>query len=300
MTTNIAYLGESMALLNAVLWAFSIILFKISGHSISPTSLNIFKNTIGSFFLLLTLLIMGAPFYLPGSNSDYFLLILSGIIGIGIADTLLFKSLNLLGASRSAIVDCLYAPFIMFFSYLFLFEEMTWMKILGAFLIVVSIPMIYSDRKKDPIDPGVFAKGLLWGALSMALMGLSIVYIKPQLESYPVVWVTTVRMTAGTVFLFAFVAMRKDRARILSIFKPQKLWKVALPPSFLGAYPCILLWVGSFKYAQASIAGIITQLSVFFTVILAHFFLGEPLTVKKRWAVVLAFGGSAIATFTQK
>jgi len=291
------YLGELMAITNAMLWACSVILFKISGHSVRPFTLNFFKNTIGSIALILTLLVLD-NLYIPNVPvRDYIILIASGILGIAFADTLLFKCLNLLGASRSAIVDCLYAPFIMFFSFIILHEPMTWMRILGATMIIISIPLIYADKKKDPISSRDFSLGLLFGSVSMAAMGLGIVYIKPQLETYPLVWTTTVRMVGGTIAMALYVLFLKNRTSILSIFKPQKLWIVAFPPSFIGAYPCILLWVGSFKYTQASIAGIITQLSVFFTVILAGIFLKEPMTVKKWIAVCLAFSGSAVATF---
>lgn len=288
-----------MAITNAVLWAISFVLFKVSGHSVRPFTLNFFKNVLGSVSLILTLLLVG-KFYIPGVPlMDYVLLIGSGILGIAIADTLMFKSLNILGASRSAVVDCLYAPFIMFFSFLFLHEPMTIMKIGGAALIVISIPLIYSDKKKDPIESSQFWWGLFWGALAMASMGIGIVYIKPQLESYPVLWTTSVRMVGGTIAMVLYTLVLHNRREIYSIFTPQKVWKVALPSGFIGAYPCILLWVGSFKYAQASIAGLITQLSVFFTVILAGLFLKEPMTSKKWLAVILAFTGSAIATFTQ-
>lgn len=296
MFKDVAYIGELMALTNAFLWASSVILFKVSGHSFRPFALNLFKNTIGSVCLLLTLIVMHQV-WVDVTLLDFLLLLGSGIIGIAIADTLLFQSLNLLGASRSAVVDCLYAPFIMFFSYLFLREEMTPAKITGACMIIASIPLIYMDKKKDPIAPATFWAGLGYGTLAMALMGIGIVYIKPQLEAYPLVWTTSVRMIGGTLAMFVFAFFRQNRRDIFAIFRPQPKWKVALPPSFIGAYPCILLWVGSFKYAQASIAGIITQLSIFLTVFFAGIFLKEPMTLKKWLAVVIAFSGSAVATF---
>ncbi|MCB1197027.1 MAG: DMT family transporter [Bdellovibrionota bacterium] len=293
------YLGELMAMTNAILWSIAFILFKVSGHNIKPFTLNFFKNVLGSISLLATLAIFG-QIYIPGVPLlDYVLLIGSGVLGIAIADTLLFKSLNILGASRSAVVDSLYAPFIMLFSFIFLRESITWMKIIGVGLIVFSIPLIYADKKKDPIATRDFIEGLAWGALAMATMGIGIVYIKPQLETYPLLWTTTIRMIGGTFAMFIYSLLIHNKKQVYAIFTPQKIWKVALPSSFIGAYPCILLWVGSFKYAQASIAGLITQLSMFFTVILAGFFLKEPMTAKKWLAVILAFTGSAIATFTQ-
>jgi len=294
---EIPYIGEWMAIINAMLWAIAFILFKISGHTIAPFSLNLFKNTLGSICLALTLVLFRSIIPTSAPLADILWLVGSGILGIAIADTLMFKALNILGASRSALVDCLYSPFIIFFSFLFLRESITWPKLVGMLLMILSIPLVYSDRKKNPISNDAFLKGLLWGTLAMASMAIGIVYIKPILERYPVLWTTSVRMIGGTIAMFVFAVFQKNSKAIFSIFKPQAAWKFALPSSFLGAFPCILLWVGSFTYADASIAGLITQLSVFFTVILAGIFLQEKLTLNKWLAVAIAFLGSAIATF---
>ena len=290
--SSIHYFGELLAFVNAIMWAAVVILFKISGAKISPTSLNLFKISIGLVFLIITLLIMNHPLLPDLDPNIYILMAISGILGIGISDTLFFQSLNLLGASRSAIVDCLYSPFIILFSYIFLDEKLTWGRAIGATLVISSLFFITGEKRKDPIPKKNLIHGILAGAIAMGTMGFGIVIIKPMLADLSVVWVSMIRMFFGVTSLALFSLTQKDRKKIWNIFLPQPIWKYALPACFTGSYVTMLLWVGSFKFASANVAGIITQLSVVFTVIFAYLFLREPLTKKKILSVILALLGS--------
>jgi drug/metabolite transporter (DMT)-like permease len=73
-------------------------------------------------------------------------LLASGLIGISVADTLFFVALRKLGAELTAIVDCVYAPFIIGLSFLILRERMTVSQTGGVGLAfagatLVSIPL---------------------------------------------------------------------------------------------------------------------------------------------------------------
>jgi drug/metabolite transporter (DMT)-like permease len=293
-TVSFQYLGETLAIINSIVWAFVVILFKISGLQISPTSLNIFKITIGLILMIFTLLAIQHPFFPPLDTHDYVLLAISGILGIGISDTLFFQSLNMLGASRSAIVDCLYSPFIIMFSFIFLGERLTALNTIGALLVISSVVVVSSRKKDDPISKHNLLLGVLCGAISMGSMGFGIVIIKPLLSGLSVVWVSVIRMFFGVASLALYSFFTKDCKKTWSIFLPQPIWKVALPACLLGSYVTMLLWVGSFKFASANVAGILTQLSVVFTVLFANFFLKEPLTRRKILSVFLALIGTVL------
>jgi len=136
MTT---YIGELCALLTAVVWAFAVILFKKSWEHTHPIILNYFKNFLAIVLLIPTLFLFKEQIFRDVPANDYLLLLLSGGLGLGIADTLFFKSLNLLGASMSAIVDCLYSPFIISLSIVFLNERLSLIQFIGVFMIVSAI-----------------------------------------------------------------------------------------------------------------------------------------------------------------
>jgi drug/metabolite transporter (DMT)-like permease len=294
MTTPFPFLGEIFCLVSMLMWATAVILFRITGFRISPFSLNLFKGVSAMILLVPTLALTGG---LSPSNAtwrDFWMIAASGAIGIGLADTLFFKSLNLLGAARSAIIDCLYSPLIIIFAYFILGEKLTPLATLGAVLIVSGVVLTSAETVEKEISPSDFWMGTLYGGLSMALMAIAIVVIKPLLSDYPVLWSTTVRMGGGTLFLVLFTLYRPDRARLWSVFRPQQIWKFLLPGAFLGGYAGFILWIAGFKYAKANIAGLLTQLSSFFVVALAVLVLKERLTKWKIAALALAIAGTVL------
>ncbi|MBN1593963.1 MAG: EamA family transporter, partial [Candidatus Coatesbacteria bacterium] len=53
-------------------------------------------------------------------------------------------------------------------------------------------------------------------------------------------------------------------------------------------------WVAGMKYTQISTAAILNQLSLLFIFVFAYFFLKEPMTPRRIFALILAFVGAAI------
>ncbi len=287
-------MGETFAILNAIVWACAIILFKQCGHKVGPFALNLFKNSFGLVLFLFTLPLAGADLWPTVPLEHPLRLILGGVVGIAIADTLFFEALNILGASRTAIIDCLYSPFVTFFAFFILSERLTPQAFVGASLIVAGVFLTSLDPSKKEKAHPKFKRGLLFGIISMALMAISIVVVKPLLNIYPVIWTTTLRLVGGTFGLLVVAPFLKNRREIFSAFKPQPIWKFMVPGSFLGVYLALLFWISGFKYTQANIAAVLNQTSALFTVILAAVFLSESLTRYKVVAIILAFMGSVL------
>lgn len=287
----VAFLGAALSLSSAMVWATAVILFRIIGFTVSPLSLNLFKGVIGSILLFATLLIMG-PLVPENFRWDHFLwMFANGAVGIALADTLFFRSLNILGATRSAIVDCLYSPFIIFFAFIILGEKLSGAATLGALLIVSGVLINSFERDSGEISRADLWKGTLFGVLAMATMGVAIVAVKPILSEYTILFSTATRMWGGTAALILFSFLRPDWRKTWDIFRPQAVWKFAIPAGILGAYVAFLLWMGGFKHAPANIAGLLTQMTSLFIVILAVVILKERLNKRKIVAIVLAFTG---------
>jgi drug/metabolite transporter (DMT)-like permease len=222
-------------------------------------------------------------------------LVISGVIGIAIADTLLFVALDLIGVGLMTIVDCTYAPCVLAFSWLLLTETITPIHIAGAGLIFAGV--FLSTRHEPPPGRtrGQLIAGIAIGATAIACIAFGIVYVKPVLENVPVLWATMVRLVSAMIPL-TIVAMLipRHRADLLAMWRPSPVWRAAIPASVLGNYMSLVLWVAGFKYAPASINGILNQTSIIFALVFATIFLKEPLTRKKIIAVSMAFSGALV------
>lgn len=290
---NSNLVGQICALLTAITWAGAIVCFKHSGERMPPLALNIFKNTVGSILLLLTLLLY--PPCREGlgklSATDWWVLAGSGILGIAIADTVFFAALNLCGVGLISIVDCAYSPFVLLFAFLMLGETLRLPHYVGGVAILIGI--LIASRHPLPANrtrAQIFA-GVSLGVLSMAMMALAIVWAKPTIEPLPLIPVTTIRMGAGTAALVLYAAASPRRREHLQDLRPARVWWYSAAGAVLGAYLSMMFWLGGYKWTKASIAALLNQTSVIFALILAAIFLHERFTSRKFAAVTMALAG---------
>jgi len=288
-------IGEMLALASGLVWAVAVILFRVSGRKVHPIGLNLFKTVLAFVFMAPTMLVLGEPFFPSVPASTTGLLLLSGALGIAVSDTLFFHSLNRLGASLVAIVDCFYSPFVIALSFLLLGERMTGWQLLGAGLVVSAVLTISREKRAEKIDGMNLLLGILYGILAMFFVALGIVMVKPVLGKVSVVWATLVRLAGGAAALILLVPFLRQRRAMLGPLAVAGNWKAMVPASFFGSLS-LVLWMGGMKYAKVSVAAILNQLNTIFIVIIAALFLKERLTGWKIAAVILAFVGAYLAS----
>jgi len=291
MEPHIPFLGEILALGTAITWAFAVILFKRSGETVHPIALNTYKNILAGLLLIPTIYLFGQSLFYDAPQKDYWLLLISGALGIGLADTFFFKSLNLLGAGLTAIVDCLYSPSIIFLAFILLGESLTLLQIIGAILIISAILAAATKKGRGSLDKRSFLLGLMYGALGMFTMAIGIVMIDDILKRSPLLWVTEIRIFGGLVILLINIALHRRRKAIVKSVMTKTGWKYTFWGSVLGTYLALIMWLGGMKYTQMSTAAVLNQTSNIFIFIFAALLLKERLTMMKVAGILLAVGG---------
>lgn len=282
------------ALLTALSWAIAVVLFKKSGDAIEPLALNLLKNCLGLVLMLVSAVLTGTRAH-DASRSDVLMLLASGAIGIGIADTLLFAGLNRTGATHQAIVETIYSPAVVLFSFFMLGEVLSPVQALGGLCILGAVGIASARPSNPTTNPANQWSGFLLGTSSMVLMAFAIVWVKPVLERNDVLFSTGVRLTGGLVALVVMaLTTQRRRSAVRAAFRPQPAWRFALPGAFFGTYLSLICWIAAFKYSDAGVAALLNQTSTLFIVILAAKFLREPLTARVIVAVGLALTGSVI------
>jgi drug/metabolite transporter (DMT)-like permease len=289
-------LGETLAAASGLVWAVAVVLFRISGRRVHPVGLNLAKTVLALAAMVPTLLILGESLAPAVPASTIGLLLLSGVLGIAVSDTLFFSALNRLGAGLTAIVDCFYSPFVIALSFALLGERLTLVQLAGAGLVISAVLTLSKEGKLERIGRRDLVLGIVYGILAMFFVAFGIVMVKPVLGSVSVFWATLVRLAGGSIALVALVPFLRNRRAILAPLGDPRNWKALLPAAFLGSYLSLILWMGGMKYAKASVAAVLNQLNTIFIVIIAAIVLRERLTGWKVLAVVLAFVGAYLAS----
>ncbi|HEY3358635.1 MAG TPA: DMT family transporter [Polyangia bacterium] len=291
-------IGEIYSVACAAIWAFATILFRKGGERVPPVALNVFKDVIALVLFLVTLPLLGVPLLGGGhATRDWVILLVSGAMGIGIADTIFFASLNRLGAVGSSIINSLYSPMVVAAAALYLREPLRTALIAGAVLMVGAILIgTWAPGAAQPRpDRRRALEGIGLGVLSMALMAVGIVLAKPVLTRTDPWWAATVRVIGG-VALLALQALASSSARreVLACFRPQRVWRLTMPAAVIGGYVGMVIWVMGFKYASASTAGVLNQTNGIFVLLFAALLLGERITTRKVVAIAMAFAGAVV------
>jgi drug/metabolite transporter (DMT)-like permease len=290
-------LGDVLSVACAVFWSCATVLFRKSGERIPPVALNVFKNAVAFVLFAVTLPVVGVPF-LPAAHpaGDWLVLLASGAVGIGIADTLFFACLNRLGAGGSAVVTCLYPAFTVLAAFAWLGEPIGPSLLLGGGLMIAAILVgTWEPRApRTPAERRQVTEGVIHGTLSVLFMAVAIVYAKPVLDRGNPWWTTTVRILGGVVFLGVQGLLPRHRAAVARAFRPDASWRVSVLGAFLGSYVAMILWIVGMTWTHVSTASVLNQTSTIFTLVLGVLFLRERLTLRKAAAVVLAFAGTAI------
>lgn len=257
--------------------------------------MTLFKNGFAVVLLTLTLAVfqIGIPF--ERTAADWARLIVSGVLGLAIADTLLFEALRRVGAGRLAVVDLIYAPLVVGLSWVFLDERLTPLFFAGGGLVVAGVAIANVERSTGgPQDRRTVVIGMLFGLGAIAGTSIGVVLARPVLRSSDLIEVTWSRLVAGVVAQIAWLLVRGRGREVLTAFRPAPVWRTLVPGAFVGTYLSLVFWLGGFKWAEASVAAVLNQMATVYIVVLAWLVLGEPLSRRRIVGGVVALGGALV------
>lgn len=295
---SIPYIGEITALLAPLAWSLAVILFRVTGRTVSPIPLNLFKNVLALILFPVTALLLGQGLLRQEPLWVYLLLMGSGVIGIGLADMFFFMTLNRVGAGLQAIINTAYSPSIIFLSVIFLGERLTLVQLLGVGMILGAVFAV--TRMRGPaggLNQKVLIAGIVYGLLAAITQAISIVMIKPWLGDWPMFWANSWRMLGGVVSILLILAVMRGGWAKLRELRDRKAWPAMIPGALLGTYISLIFWLAGMKYTLASTASALNQTSTLFTFVLAALLLREPVTWKRLLGVLAGSAGVVAVIF---
>ena len=286
--------GEFFALASALCWAFAIILFRRVGDALPPFELNLFKNVLGLLLVLPTLAVIEGFQLGAFSLQDISITLLSGFLGIAVADTWYLRALSLMGAGRTGIVASLLSPFVILLSILFLGESLRGWQLAGFALVMSGILLVTWRQNRREVDAAHLSKGVLYGVGAMAFMAIGIVMVKEILETRPFLWTFGLRLLGGVAGMLIYLALRGQFETVRQRFLQPLPWRLIISASFLGAYVSMAMWLAGYKLISASEASVLNETANAWIVLLAWLMLGESIGPRKVAGILLTSAGVVI------
>jgi drug/metabolite transporter (DMT)-like permease len=160
-------IGELAALGAALSWAIAPILYRKALQTTKPLSANIVRCTTNAAVLLVILLLAGKVGVLAVLPSSVLLTsVVSGLIGLGIGDTLYLFGLKALGVSRAVPLVATYPLFSLVWAVFFLGQPLSATAVLGTAVILVGIVLLTRQKTQET----AFARGrAAWLGVALCL-----------------------------------------------------------------------------------------------------------------------------------
>ena len=302
--------GELCSILSALCWAIGLMFYRQLGATLPPLQLNFLKNLLVLGMLLPAIPLLHGLDVPQFTAWQAFAAVASGVLGIGIADTLYFRALNELGAGRMGVLGNFYSPFVIVLSFFFLDESLTLFQLAGFALVSLGVWIAAWPRAgsepRSAVAPGILppaprlhpsrshlVRGFMYAMLAIVLMAVSIILVKRVLEQQPLLWVTGLRMVGAIAGMAAIAWFRGETAQLAppTVGMP---WRKLVVAAFIGQFLAMVLWLAGYKYTQASVAAILNETASIFILLLAAVWLKEKLTRRAIIGVGLTLSGVSV------
>jgi len=291
-------MGDFYAVLTAFCWSSAVIFFDISSKKFEALQLNAIKNLIGVAGFIVTIIVFSIP--IPKFSSDELtVLIISGFLGVTIADVFFLESLKRMGSSISALVATIYTPSIFIIAFILFNETIALQSYLGGFIVISGIAITVYKVPKNITRKNLYI-GICLGILAQLFTAYSLLTVKPILEEHPILYVALYRFSVGLISTIIICIIKYGFNDLIQNYKNGLRNYHLVLGSILGTYLSVILWLAGFKYTLAGRAAIYNQLSTVLIVIFARLFLSESLNTRKIIGVLLAIFGALLVTMVDQ
>lgn len=214
-------IGELAALGAAISWAIAPILYRKALSDTKPLTANIVRCAVNAAVMVMVLLAFGLVDVLLTLPTQVIgLTIVSGIIGLGIGDTLYMVGLKSVGVSRAVPLAATYPLFSFLWSVLLLGQDVSYAALGGAAAILVGIWLLTRQKKESTsaLNRRVFIVGIVASLATALVWSFSITLMDAAVMTANVTSIQanyaiiTVRITAMALLLL-IIAPFADKER---------------------------------------------------------------------------------------
>ena len=260
-------------------------------------------NRLRLFFV--SIMLISCTFYLDTwetINQEFLVtILLSGIIGIFLGDTLLFIALQKIGPRRNNILFALAAPFTVILNIFFLNEKMSLINLIGCFSVFIGVVIAIaygtsnnSDHRWEKIEGSLFI-GICFGILAALCQATGLIMMKPILDNGADPIASAAIRTLISSFFLTFTLFNKSKNFVSKIPINTSIIIKSIISGFLGMALGMSLLLISLQKADAGIVATLSSTSPIM-ILLLIWILTKKIPSRGSWfgTIVAILGTSLI------
>ena len=289
------FLGELSAFLTACLWSCGALAFASATKRAGSFQVNVTRLVLAAIYLVL--LIALARLDVDLSGTQIFNLSISGVVGLSLGDTFLFKAFQEIGARVTMLIMSLAPAIAALFAYFALSETLSVSGVLGIAITLSGVSLVVSDRGTVESRIAVTTMGVVYAALAAVGQGTGLVFAKMAFRESDVdgFVATAVRIMASLVLLLPFAVMTKRFKNPVRMFsQDRKAFLLTALGSVLGPFLGISFSLIAIKHTKVGVAATIMALVPILMLPLVRIIYKEKLTWRAILGAVTAVAGVAV------
>lgn len=290
------FVGELCGLLTALCWSGSSLAFSAATLRVGPIKLNVTRLIFAAALLSVAVVITGGDIHL--STSQFQSLIISGIIGLVIGDTFLFKSYEIIGARMGMLIMSAAPAISALLAYVLIGEVLSGTAAFGMFVTLLGIALVVLERRETIGGSRKrHLQGIVFGFLAAAGQGAALVLAKMAFNEGPIngFVATLVRIVSSTIVILPLAWMAGKYDNVYSIYKKdRKALSLTMLGAFLGPFLGITLSLISVANTTVGIAATLMATVPILMLPLVKYVQKEHVSWRAILGASIAVGGVAI------
>ncbi len=290
------FLGELSALLTAFLWSGTSMVFTEATTRVGSIQVNITRMILALVFLGVTISLLGESYAMSASQLHN--LALSGVIGLVIGDSFLFRAFKDIGARIAMLVMSMVPAMTAVMGYFFLDESLTPLGIVGMVITIAGITIVVLERQPTAAAKyTVTTKGLLFALLGALGQATGLIFAKFAFNEAPMhgMVATAVRVASAVVlFLPAAILLKWYRNPFRVYARDKKALAFTTAGAVLGPYLGITFSLVAIAHTKVAIATTIMAMPPIIMLPLVWMIYREKLSLRAIGGAVIAVAGVAL------
>jgi drug/metabolite transporter (DMT)-like permease len=288
------FLGELSALLTACCWSGSSLAFAAATRRAGSFHVNVARLVLAFAYLALLIVVAGLDLSLSPTQVIY--LAVSGVIGLALGDTFLFRAYREIGPRITMLIMSLAPAMAAALAYFILDEEISTSGFVGITITLAGICIVVLERSsKAPIVLSGF--GLALAALAAAAQGAGLIFAKLAFREGLVngFVATFVRIGASLILLLPFSAATRRPANPLAMLRnDRRAFALTVLGSVLGPFLGITFSLIAIEHTNVGIAATIMAIVPILMLPLVRIIYKERISLRAIAGAVVAVGGVAL------
>jgi len=308
--SHMPYLGETAALATALLWAFTTLFFAEAGRRIGSFQVNVIRLgiAVGLYAVFVPFVVTDTPGLMAATRSQWFWMILSGVVGLAVGDGCGFKALVMIGPRLTTLLYASAPVWATIIAWIFLGETLGGWHLLGMAMTLGGIAWVILERRyespsgvrpaADHPDSGSLGRGVLMGTLAGLSQATGLVMAKQAImASQPPLDPMAVsfgRMLAacGSMLVWALILGRGGR--LVTALRDWRAIGQCAGGATVGPFLGVWMSLVAVSLIATGVAATLNAMTPVMILPIVVWFYGERVSPRAVAGAVLAVAGAAV------